>query len=156
MQTGAHIPHIDLLRAGFGAGVAVSAERRFRIEIEEVLFRIFKRLNVVGGLPGWKRRHHRDRHAVLHRHLAGQAGPHFRVVLGPIIGRAGAAEPAKTAGPADDFLTRVPQGLNDRDPLRHFVLLAGNLDGDHLVPEDFRLIDDVFFVFLSHCFLREA
>ena len=121
-----------------------------RIEIEEVLFRIFKRLNVVGGLPGWKRRHHRDRHAVLHRHLAGQAGPHFRIVLGSIVGRAGAAEPAKTAGPTDDFLTRVPQGLNDRDPLRHSVLLAGNLDSHHPRLEHLGLIDHIG-IFLCHC-----
>ena len=40
-------PHIDFLRAGLGAGVAISAERRFGIEIEEVLLRIFERLNVV-------------------------------------------------------------------------------------------------------------
>src|SRR6185503_305666 len=143
--------HIDTLRAGLSAGIAIPAERRLRIEIEEVLFRILERLDVIGGLPSREGRHHRDRHAVLHRHLASQTGPYFGIVLGPIVGRAGAAKPAKAAGPTDDLLARIPQGLHDRDPLRHLVLLTGDLDGDHLVPDDFRLIDDVA-VFLCHCF----
>jgi hypothetical protein len=39
--------HIDLLRARLRTGIAIAAKRRFRIEIEEVLLRIFERLDVV-------------------------------------------------------------------------------------------------------------
>jgi hypothetical protein len=147
--------HIDPLWAGFGAGIAVPAKRGFGIEIEEVLLRILQRLQVVRGLACWERRHHRDRHAVLHCHLAGKAGPYFRIVFGPVVGRTGAAEPTQTAGPANDFLARIPEGLNDRDPFRHFILLAGDLDCDHPRLEHLGLIDHIG-VFLCHFFSKSV
>ena len=39
--------HVDFLRTGLRAGVAIPAKRRFGIEIEEILLGIFERLNVV-------------------------------------------------------------------------------------------------------------
>lgn len=52
-------PHIDFLRTGLGAGITISAQRRFRIEIEQILFGVLKCLNVVRGLPGREGWHHR-------------------------------------------------------------------------------------------------
>ena len=88
-------------------------------------------------------------HAVLHRHLAGQTGLHFWIVLGPIVGRAGAAEAAKTTGSPHHLLACVPQRFNDSDAFRHVILLAGDLDGDHPWRQHLGLINDVG-VFLCH------
>src|SRR6185503_14010511 len=82
--------------------------------------------------------------------LAGQAGSYFGIVLSAIVRCTGAAKSTETTGPADHVLSRIPEGLDDGDSLRHLILLAGNLHRHHLGMEDFFLIDDVFFVDLRH------
>ena len=84
-------------------------------------------------LASRKRRHHGKRHAVLHGHLAGQAGSDLGIVFGPVVGRAGTAESAEAAGPADDFLpayhmalmTVIPSGTSYFLPAISIVTIRG-------------------------------
>src|SRR5678816_1775535 len=120
--------HVDLLWTGFGACIAIPAERCFRIEIEEILLRVLELLDVVDRFTGWKRWHQGKGHAVLHRRLTGETGSDLRIVLRPIVRRTGTTEATEAADASDHFLAGVPHGPDDRNAFRDFILLPGDLN----------------------------